>query len=261
MFISQDPLHRLRCIILPPGLRASANGAESGTEGSNGAGGGEGDDGSSDSSQNGATAETGAVAGADGGEDDGDDDGDEPLGEAGTKTLAKVRGEKNTAVKARKAAEQRAAAAEANAAELQAKLDGREAEHQAQQDQARIESEAIAKAHGLIRKAEVRALAAGKLADPEDALRFIDLDEFEVGEDGSVDRELIGEAITELLTARPYLAAGAEQRFQGGGDGGADKGSRQPRQLKESDIDNMTPAEVNAALNNGQLKNLMSGKR
>jgi len=56
-------------------------------------------------------------------------------------------------------------------------------------------------------RAEVRAAAAGKLADPSDALRFLDLAQFEVGEDGDIDQDEIADAIDELLTQKPYLAA------------------------------------------------------
>ncbi|OZF25171.1 hypothetical protein CH296_28085 [Rhodococcus sp. 14-2496-1d] len=45
------------------------------------------------------------------------------------------------------------------------------------------------------------------LADPADAPRFIDLDQFEVGENGTVDATAIADAIKELVEDKPYLAA------------------------------------------------------
>lgn len=74
---------------------------------------------------------------------------------------------------------------------------------------------------------EARASAAGKFADPGDALRLLDLSEFEVDEDGTIDEEQIADAIDALLTAKPYLSAQGGKRFQGTGDG-ARKGSKPP---------------------------------
>jgi len=69
------------------------------------------------------------------------------------------------------------------------------------------EVRALAKANGRILSAEIRAAAAGKLSDPTDALTFIDLSQFDVGDDGEVDQDEIAEAIADLLTKKPYLAA------------------------------------------------------
>ncbi|MGH9003431.1 MAG: hypothetical protein ACRDYV_09905, partial [Acidimicrobiia bacterium] len=83
-------------------------------------------------------------------------------------------------------------------------------------------AEAEAKANARIVRSEVRALATGRLSDPSDALRFLDLDSFEVAEDGAVDEEEITDAIGDLLTKKPYLAAAQRtKRFEGSGDGGA----------------------------------------
>lgn len=68
--------------------------------------------------------------------------------------------------------------------------------------------------------AEVKAVAAGKLSDPADAVRFLDLDEFKVDKDGEVDTKAIGKAVDQLLKDKPYLASGAPKR-NGSGDGGA----------------------------------------
>lgn len=90
-------------------------------------------------------------------------------------------------------------------------------------DQLRRDAEraATAKANARILRSEVKAAAAGRLADPRDALKLLDLERFEVGEDGEVDEEEIADAIGELLKAKPYLAAQSGRRFQGTGDGGA----------------------------------------
>jgi hypothetical protein len=77
----------------------------------------------------------------------------------------------------------------------------------AQRLAAEAEAKALEKANTRILSAEVRAAATGKLSDPSDALTFIDLTQFEVDDDGEVDREEIATAITDLLTKKPYLAA------------------------------------------------------
>lgn len=46
--------------------------------------------------------------------------------------------------------------------------------------------------------------AGTRFADPEDALRFLDLDE--VTKDGNVDPKALTKAVDDLLAAKPYLA-------------------------------------------------------
>lgn len=151
-----------------------------------------------------------------GGEDDDEPDpeGADKLGDPGKRAL--------DAMKA-KSREARAEAAreKARADALQAKIDGQEAEHQAKLERERVQAEALGKANERILKAEVRAVAAGKLNDPADALRFIDLSTIEVDEDGEPDKDAITAAVTDLLSKKPYLAAQGAPRFQGGADGGA----------------------------------------
>lgn len=69
-------------------------------------------------------------------------------------------------------------------------------------------AESDAKWKGRVLRSEVKVAAAGKLADPEDALRLIDLSGFELDDDGNADGAAIAKAIDELLEAKPYLAAG-----------------------------------------------------
>lgn len=62
-------------------------------------------------------------------------------------------------------------------------------------------------------RSEVRVAAAGKLANPEDAAHFIDLDKFKVDPSGDVDTKAIAAAIDDLLKEKPYLAVnGTQQR-------------------------------------------------
>lgn len=126
-------------------------------------------------------------------EADGPDEGADALGDAGKQALDRMKAKL-------KAANERARAAEAKAA---AAGDADES------DKVRREAEAaaLAKANSRIVRAEVKAAAATRLADPADALNFLDLDSFEVDDDGDVDQDEIAEAIADLLARKPYLAA------------------------------------------------------
>ena len=149
--------------------------------------------------------------------------------------------------------------AETLRAEL-AKLQGREAEYQAEQkakeDRAQAEADAIGKANQRIVRAEVRAAAAAKLADPTDALLYIDLDQFEVGDDGEVDASAVASAVDALVKSKPYLAA------QGGStvfdsptsrrEGDSSKG-----QLTRDHLKAMSPEQINAARAEGRLNDLL----
>ncbi len=66
--------------------------------------------------------------------------------------------------------------------------------------------EALAEATSRLAKAELRAVAAGKLADPDDAAALIgDLSQF-VTSTGDVDTKAMSSAIDVLVKAKPYLA-------------------------------------------------------
>jgi hypothetical protein len=133
-------------------------------------------------------------------------------------------------------------------------------------DPERIRTEAdraaTAKANQRIVRSEIRAAAAGKLANPRDALAFLDLAQFEVDEDGQVDETEIADAIEDLLKERPYLGSAAkapESRFQGTGDGGARKGRGGPKQLTEQEVQKMTPEQIDEAHRKGQLRDYLGG--
>jgi hypothetical protein len=119
----------------------------------------------------------------------------------------------------RKTAADEARTANEALAALQAKVAGTEAEHAASVAAQRVKDEALGAANARILKAEVRAAATGKLSDPADALLYLDLSKFEVGEDGEVDAKALGAALDDLVKNKPYLAAQGK-RFQGNGDGG-----------------------------------------
>jgi len=102
---------------------------------------------------------------------------------------------------------------------------------QAAKDEGR--AEALKEMAGRLVETEVRAAAAGRLADPADAVRLLDVAEF-VGDDGAIDREAIGAAIAELIEAKPYLAT--EPKPSGNGQRKAPQGTR-PGATAEADGD------------------------
>lgn len=145
-----------------------------------------------------------------GGQEDAAPQEDKPLGPRGEKAL---QAEKE---KRRKAAQELRDAK----AEIERLRNGGD---EAAQKAAEVEKAAIAKANTKILRAEVKAAAAGKLANPALAVKLLDLSRFEVDDNGDVDAGEIADAIDELIREEPYLAATAPKRFQGGADQGARK--------------------------------------
>lgn len=96
----------------------------------------------------------------------------------------------------------------------QASTDAEEAIARAREE-ARQEAyrEALAESNERILRAEVIAAAARKLADPEDAVRLLDLTRFSVNDKGEVDRRSIAAAVDELVRSKPYLAATRDPDF------------------------------------------------
>jgi|GEM_PF-1220294 len=105
-----------------------------------------------------------------------------------------------------------------------------------------------------ILKAELKAAAAGKLADPSD-VALIDQSKFTVDDDGDVDPEEIAAAIDDLVKRKPHLAAQRGPTF-GTADAGVRNGSK-PGQLTEADLKRMTPEQIVAAHDKGQLVDLL----
>ena len=152
--------------------------------------------------------------------------GDDPGGQAETVDVAKL--------KATLAAERRArAAAERETAKLrdETATDAEKAIAAARDEGRR---EALGQVTGRMIEAEVRAAAAGKLADPADAVRLIDLTGF-VGDDGDIDAKAIAAAVDELVETKPYLRAGTGEP-KGNGSHPAPQGTR-PGPALEGDGD------------------------
>lgn len=164
--------------------------------------GSQGDPGANDQQQQ----PPGGQQGAQGGQPD-------DLGEAGKRAIEAER-------TARRAAEKRLNDLEKELTKIR---EGSMSEQEKAVEQARREARTEASKAFNVRllQAEVRAVAAGKLADPEDAIRFLDLDQFDVDDDGKTDTKAITKALDELVKAKPYLAASATRPT-----GDADQGAR-----------------------------------
>lgn len=98
----------------------------------------------------------------------------------------------------------------------------------------------------------VQARATGKLADPADAERFLDLSDLDPGKPADVDA-----AIEKLVKDKPYLAAADggprdNDINQGPRGGGAP-------QLTRENLKTMTPDQIDTARQKGQLDHLMKG--
>ncbi|WNZ11634.1 hypothetical protein [Streptomyces sp. 11x1] len=199
---------------------------------------GDGDDDGQDEGADDSEAGDGG-GGNDEDEDDADPEGADQLGDKGKRALASMKG------KWRKERDQR------RDLERQLAQKGQGGDDDAV---AKATAAATAAANTRIVKAEIRAAAAKKLADPRDALRFLDLEQFEV------DADEIAEAIEDLIKSKPYLAAApARPRFQGTGDGGAARKAGRPKQLTERDLKNMSAEQIVKAQDEGKLDDLLSG--
>lgn len=123
-------------------------------------------------------------------------------------------------------------------------------------DEAKREAaaEATTRANERIAKAEVKAAAKGRFADPSDVGLYLDLSEF-VDEDGEVDADAIDDALTDLLEKKPHLAA-EKKRFQGGGHQGA-KAPAKPAQLTAEQYNAMSREEKRKARNEGRVNKIL----
>lgn len=176
---------------------------------------------------------------------DPDPEGADQLGDAGKKALDRMKAE-------RREARRKVRELEEQVARLTAQIEGRSEEHEREQAARR---EAEQRVYRRLVKAEIKAAAAGKLHDPADAYLHLDVDSFEVDDDGEVDADAIAAAIADLIEKKPYLAAQGG-RFQGSADGGRRKGTG-PSQLTEADLARMTPAEIDQARKDGRLNRLL----
>jgi hypothetical protein len=173
---------------------------------------------------------------------DADPQGSEALGEPGKKALDEMKAQRNAARDEARQWREVARDFGLTPERLRESLTPKpETPPDAEAIRRQAEREADAKANARVVNAEIRAAATGKLADPSDALRYLDPSKFEVGSDGSVDSAEIAEAIDELLASKSYLGVAKEPapRFAGGADGG-------PRGGQEKSLDDQIAEAMKA---------------
>ena len=188
--------------------------------------------------------------------------GAEALGDAGKRALDAMKAERNQA-------KTDAAAAKAETETLKAQIAGRETEHKATVEAQRLRDEARTeadkRANQRILAAEVRATAAGKLADPADALRYLDLSTFDVKDDGETDSAAIAKAVDDLIKNKPYLAAATAPKWPNidANRNGTPPGNAP--QLTAEDVKKLYADkkydEVEAARKEGRLANILGATK
>lgn len=116
----------------------------------------------------------------------------------------------------------------------------------------RERDQALLQAQEQTLRTAIIGAAAGKLADPSDAVALIDRSAVEFGKDGSPTN--VGELVSSLLEAKPHLAA------SGGARGtSADQGARGTKagQITREQLRTMTADQITAAQASGQLDHLL----
>jgi len=176
------------------------------------------------------------------------------LGDAGKKALDAMKAKWRAERDARKAAEDKLAAA------TKPKDDKEAPDLDALREQIKAEARAEALRDKVLDKIEAKA--ARMFKDPEDALLRLgkNVDEFIDG--GKIDLDAISEALEELLAKRPDFGVtqGEPKRFKGSGDQGPKKDAGKP-QLTEADVKRLSKegkhAEIEQARVDGRLNNLL----
>lgn len=218
---------------------------DGGGEGAGGAGTGEGAGGAGDA---GAAGGSGGSSGA----------ADESqLGDAGKRALDAERLARSNAEKAAREAAEKSAALEAELTKFreanQSDTEKAIAKAREEADKA-ARDEVESKYEQRLLESNVLVRAAGKLADPSDAVKLIDLAGLEKTATGEIEDKTIDAAIAALVKQKPYLASGAKP-----GPGSADGGPRgdRPAQLTQADLKGMTPEAIVEAKAKGQLDGVL----
>lgn len=182
------------------------------------------------------------------------------LGDAGKKALEAERA-------ARKAAEKEAKRVRGLEAELASLREQQMSEQEKAIEQARTSAaeearnEALTEVNRRLFRAEVKAAAAGKVADPdllndpEVAMSLLGLDEVPVTDDGEVDAEAISAALDDLIERKPYLAVGERQPVPDADQGARGNGGKS--QLTRDQLRNMTAEQIVAAKAEGRLDKIL----
>lgn len=134
--------------------------------------------------------------------------------------------------------------------EKQAMTDTEKAIAQAKAD---ARSEVLGEVGSKLVDAEVRAAAAGRTVDVEALLEGLDRRRF-LTDDGDADRDAIGGWIDRVAPKGDPAKPSPIDMGQG------TRPTNNPGQLTEAAIKNMTPKQIQAALKEGRLDNLLTGR-
>lgn len=129
--------------------------------------------------------------------DDSDPDGAEALGDAGKRALEAMKAKLKAEKSARLAAEKALKAPPADAPDVD-------------KITAEADRRASARANLRVLKADLRVAASELLADPSDALAFLDLSQFEPDSQGEFDPDEITDALKDLVKRKPHLSKSAQ---------------------------------------------------
>lgn len=191
--------------------------------------------GAEDAPAAGGEGEGGAGEGAEGGSGGGEGAGGEGEGEgAGGKkpTLEELQAELAATKRESRKWETQSKKNKDAAAEL-AKLKG-ESKNETEKALDAMRAEVTSKANKRIVRSEVKAIATELFADAADAPLYVDLDQFEVDDEGDVDATAITAALKEVLKRKPHLAKPDPKGGGGKGDpgfGGGGAGSGTPEDI------------------------------
>lgn len=115
-------------------------------------------------------------------------------------------------------------------------------------------ADAAERAQRLLADTAIITAAAGKFADPADAVALLDRAQIDFADDGTPTN--VGDLVSALLEAKPHLAASRPvgSADQGARSGGADQITRQQ-------LASMSPEQINKALAEGKLAGVLSGNK
>lgn len=137
---------------------------------------------------------------------------DDYLASLDDEAKAAIRGEIDKARREAAAHRVKARDAATKAAEYDKLVESQKTAEQKAQDEAKAAADKASKAIQRAVGAEIKALAAGKFADPEDASAFLgDLTKY-ADADGEIDTAAISSDLADLLKRKPHLATPAETR-------------------------------------------------
>jgi hypothetical protein len=130
-------------------------------------------------------------------DDDADPDGAEALGDAGKRALESMKAKLKAEKSARLAAEKALKAPATDAPDVD-------------KITAEADRKANERANLRVLKADLRVAASELLADPSDALAFLDLTQFEPDSQGEFDPDEITDALKDLVKRKPHLSKAAQ---------------------------------------------------